>query len=352
MPSAVRSWRRARPWPGGLAAVALALAVCAAPLAAQYPLAPTPVLPKNLFSPQLGITGYVSVRQTVRADTATFVVNRARITAHVLPVPFAALRVQADFSAIGRASGDTIPAFTLTDAYVVLSLPDSLGWVARLLQPALVAGQFRTPFSLEYLTPFSVLPTANRSQAVDRLSTRRDLGVLGQMRLARFAAVTGAVVNGEGPNRTSNPDGKEMAIGRLTLFPLPGFAVSGKWLGQGPDHRWGYDARWLGARLIIEGEAIRHTGGARNVGAVDQGGYLLVAYRPASWLQPVVKWERLREGSEATSQATERRLTWVTYGINLLGPQERLRFQINWIAKAERPTDARDELVAQLQAIF
>lgn len=351
MPSAVHSSRPARPRSAGVTAVALALAVRAVPLAAQYPLAPSPVLPKELFSRQLGFTGYVSVRQTVRDDTATFVVNRARITAHVLPVPFAALRVQADFSAIGRGSGDTIPAFLLTDAYVVLSLPDSLGWVARQLQPALVAGQFRTPFSLEYLTPFSVLPTANRSQAVDRLSTRRDLGVLGQMRLARFAAVTGAVVNGEGPNRTSNPDGKEMAIGRLTLFPLPGFAVSGKWLGQGSNHRWGYDARWLGARLIIEGEAIRH-GRARHVRAVDQGSYFLVAYKPASWLQPVVKWERLREVSEATSQATERRLTWVTYGINLLGPQERLRFQINWIAKAEGPADAKDELVAQLQAIF
>lgn len=350
MTSAARSVRE-RPRGASLAAVALALAVWTAPVAAQYPLAPTPVLPKDLFSRQLGFTGYVSVRQTLRDDTATFVVNRARITAHVLPVPFAALRVQVDFSAIGRASGDTIPAFTLTDAYVVLSLPNSLGWVPRLLRPALVAGQFRTPFSLEYLTPFSVLPTANRSQAVDRLSTRRDVGMLGQVHFARFAVVTAAVVNGEGPNRTSNPDGKEMTIGRFTLFPLPRLAVSGKWLGQSADHRWGYDARWIGARLIIEGEAIKRSGRARNA-VDDEGHYVLFAYKPVPWLQPVVKWERLREESGAASQTAQRRLTWMTYGINLLGPQERLRFQLNWIAKTERPADARDELVAQLQAIF
>jgi hypothetical protein len=335
------------------AALVLALVTSSAPLAAQYPLAPTPLLPRELFSRQLGFTGYLSVRQTLRDDTSTFSINRARITAHVLPVPFAALRVQADFSAIGRSSGDTVPAFALTDAYVVLSLPDSLGRAARLLQPTLAVGQFRTPFSLEYLTPFAVLLTANRSQPVERLSTRRDIGVLGQVRFARFAALSAAVVNGEGPNRTSNTDGKEMTVGRLTLFPAPRLALSGKWLSHSGDHRWGYDARWIGARVIIEGEAIKQRGPRRRGATLhDGGGYVLFAYTLLTWLQPVVKWERVKEVSVEASRNTHRKLTWTTYGINVLGPQERLRFQINWVAKSDQPTEARNELVAQLQAIF
>ncbi len=101
----------------------------------------------------------------------------------------------------------------------------------------------------------------------------------------------------------------------------------------------------------MEGEAIEKTGLADGTAAGNgRGGYLLVAYRPQSWLQLAVKWERLRETSGPGM--TERQLTWTTYGINLLGPQERLRFQLGWIAKTERPVAARDEFVGQIQAIF
>jgi len=124
------------------------------------------------------------------------------------------VRIQADFSAVGRSTADTVPAFSLTDAYVQIIPPDS-GRMAKLLRPALVVGQFRTPFSLEYLTSFSQPLTANRSQAVDRLSTRRDIGALGQFSLDRFAKLTGAVVGGEGPNRTTS-DGRQMLVGRIT----------------------------------------------------------------------------------------------------------------------------------------
>lgn len=322
------------------------------PLVAQYPLSPTPVLPLGAFSPQPTFTGYVSGRETIRDDTATFIVNRARLTVHVLPVRFAALRVQADFSAVGRTSGDTVPAILLTDAYAEIVLPDTVSRAARFLRPALVVGQFRTPFSLEYLTPFSLLASANRSQPVDRLSTRRDLGVLGQVRFARFGTLTGALVNGEGANRTTNPDGKQMAVGRLTIFPVRSLAVSAKWLGHGSDHRWGYDGRWLANGLIVEGEAIKRTGpiGAGNIDA--GGGYVLAAYKILPWLQPVVKWERVREKTTDALGVAERRLTWATYGINFLAPQERLRLQLDWIVKSERPVGGSDELVAQLQAIF
>ena len=338
-----------------LLAACLALGTGASSTAAQYPpLAPTPVLPLESFSQEPALTGYLSVRQTVRDDTATFTVNRARITLQILPLRFAALRLQVDLSAVGRTRGDTVPATLLTDAYVQLVPPDTTSPAMRFLRPALVVGQFRTPFSLEYLTPFSVLATASRSRAVDRLSSRRDLGVLAQVRFARFATLTGAVVNGEGPNQTANPDGKQMAVGRLSLFPMRSLALSGKWLGQGGDHRWGYDGRWLVRNLVIEGEALVRTGppGAAGAASDASGGYLLAAYRIRPWLQPVVKWERLRETTVTPAGEAELRLRSITYGINLLAPHDRLRLQVDWLAHSARPTRASDELVAQLQAIF
>jgi len=328
----------------------------ATPLAAQYPLSPTPVLPLSVISRTPTFSGYVSARETLRGDSATFTINRARITLQVLPVRFAALRLQVDFSAIGRTNGDTVPATLLTDAYVELVLPDTSSPGVRFFHPALVVGQFRTPFSLEYLTPFSVLATANRSQPVDRLSTRRDLGALAQVRFAGVATLTGAVVNGEGPNRISNPDGKQMAVGRLTFSPAPSLALSAKWLGQGDDHRWGYDGRWLANGLILEGEVIERGGPAGAGGTSGRldanGGYVLAAYKLRPWLQPVLKWERLRESTSVATVATERRLTTTTYGINVVAPNEHLRFQLDWLVNSAHPTRARDELVAQLQAIF
>ena len=130
-------------------------------LAAQYPLAVTPVLDVHALTPEVRLGGYVSVRGTERRDTVTVIVNRARVTAMARPAPYAAVRVQVDFTSVGRTTGttnDTVPAISLTDAFLQLVLPErpSGGGIAA-LHPALMVGQFRTPFSLEFLTPFSLL---------------------------------------------------------------------------------------------------------------------------------------------------------------------------------------------------
>ncbi len=139
--------------------IALALLVqAAAGPASPYPLAPSPVLDLHTLSHELRLGGYLSARQTLRRDTLTAIVNRARLTAQVRPAPFAALRVQADFSATGLARADTVPAILLTDAYIQVVPPGTLDARGpRALHPAVIVGQFRTPFSLEYLTPFSLL---------------------------------------------------------------------------------------------------------------------------------------------------------------------------------------------------
>ncbi|GAC1517165.1 MAG: hypothetical protein NVS1B4_16350 [Gemmatimonadaceae bacterium] len=323
------------------------------PLKAQYPLAPTPVVAIRTLTREPKLSGYVSMRETVRADTATMIVNRARLTLQSLVAPYAAVRLQGDFSSIGRAVGDTVPAFVLTDAFVELTPEETPDATRSAPRTTLILGQFKTPFALEYLTPFTVLATANRSQAVERLAPRRDLGAMATVAVPRVGLLTAAVVNGGGPNRTGPVAKSQQLMGRLTVFPVATLAVSAKWLGQESDHRWGYDARWTDGRSLLEGEVVQRAGPIRAGVTTDAaGGYALAAYRVLPWLRPLVRWEQLREQVTTATAVRESSLTWMTWGVTLMGPQERIRAQLEWVTKSDQPVARRNEAIAQFQAIF
>jgi len=323
----------------------------ASSLAAQYPLAPSPVLDLHSLTPDVRLGGYVSVRATERRDTVTFIVNRARVTAMTKPVPYAALRIQVDFTATGRSSGDTVPAIVLTDAYVQLEPPSNSG-VAK-LHPALIVGQFRSPFALEFLTSFSLLQTVNRSLVVDRVSPRREIGVLAQLLATRRLLVQGAAVNGDGPNRLRNSDGRAMLFGRVTLLPIEHIAVAGKYMAEGGSHGWGGDSRWIGHGAIVEGEFIARRGRFDPSTTIDShGGYVLASYKVRPWLQPAMKWEELHDSRTTGGTTTTSHASYTTVGINLLSRGERIRFQLDGIFKQEQPVSTGNELVAQLIAIF
>ena len=328
--------------------------VVAAPVArAQAPVNPTPVLAMGSLTPEPRFSGYISVRETIRDDTATFIINRARITAQALAASFIAVKLQADFSALGRTSGDTVPAVLITDAYAQLAPTDTASRIVQLFRPALLIGQFKTPFSLEYLTSSTSVIAANRSLGADRLGPKRDRGFYGFVRFPRYATLSAAVVDGEGSNRVTNPDGKQMALGRLTVLPISTLSVSGKWAGQGSDHRWGYDARWMPGAAVLEGEVIEREGPTNATTRTDaQARYVLAAYRIRPWLQPVIKWERLNETLTTATTSSTSRLTWTTFGVNLLAPDDRFRAQFNWIDRANRPIDGKGEFIAQFQALF
>jgi hypothetical protein len=332
--------------------IATAFIITATASQAQYPLAPSPVLDPRAFSGALHLSGYVAIRETIRRDSSTFSINQARVTATAAPSEFAMVKVQGNLAALGRNSGDTLPGFVVTDAYVQLMLPNERRPFGG-IRPSLIIGQFKTPFSLEYLTGFSVLQTALRSQVVERLATRRDIGVMAQLAFGDRATIAGALVNGEGPNALRNANGKQLAAGRLTFLPTTSLAIAGKWAGEGRDHRWGYDVRWKANGFALEGERIERR--APLEGGVTQraaGHYLMASYRVGRHLQPVVKWEQLRDARTVAATTAETRLTWTTYGLNIVSMPEVVRFQANWIVKRERPENSANELVGQLIVIF
>ena len=318
---------------------------------AQYPLTPSPLLNPRLLDGDIRLSGYVSVRETIRRDSSTFTINQARLTLTARATDFATVKLQGNLAALGRATGDTIPGFVVTDAYVQLAPPNER--TVRGIRPSVIIGQFKTPFSLEYLTGFSILHTANRSQVVERLATRRDVGVMANLAFGNLATIAGSIVNGEGANSLRNTNGKQLLAGRLTFVPTASLALAGKWAGEGADHRWGYDARWIRNGLVLEGERIeRRAPIGAGLTQRAAGHYLMASYRIGRHLQPVIKWEQLRDRHSESGSTTETRLRWTTYGLNVLSTGEPIRFQANWIVKRERPTSAANELVGQLIVIF
>ncbi|HEX6966789.1 MAG TPA: porin [Gemmatimonadaceae bacterium] len=332
----------------------------AAPLAAQYPLAPTSVLDVGHLTAAPSFGAYLAARQTVQQDTATFTISRARVKVEALPMPSLALRVEGGMSnnTVGTGSGSS-GSFEFADVFAQFAPVD--GRMVRMLRPALIVGQFKMPFSLEYLTGYSHLLTIERSQAVDQLSIKRDIGAMGQVHLTRFLTVNAAVANGSGANATNNTNGRESAMARVTLTPLPQLELSGKVADDGADHRWGYDARVIAGAAIVEGEVVHRTHDV-DAGTSDAtGGYALAAYKVRAWLQPVVKWEQLHETTPVASSPgspvvppamLDARSTWTTVGVNIDAPLDRLRLQLDWIVKSAHPVDQPDELLAQFVAVF
>jgi hypothetical protein len=339
-------------------------AAATAPAAPTYPLVPTPVLNLRTLSPRVGISGYLTARALHRNDSTAITMTRARLTAMVAPKPYLGIRLQAEFSSsqTGRARADsTVAGFALTDAYLQLTAPPAVASRSRLLtevRPALLAGQFKLPFSLEYLTPISIIKTVNRAQAVDRLSLKRDIGVAAQGGWTRYFTLAVAVANGEGANATSNPDNRAVAMSRLTLAPLPGVALAAKIANEGGDHAWGYDGRLLWRGLTLEGETVFRKRPTSPTARVDAGGgYVLAAYRLLPWLEPVYKYDRYWD-TRTTVRPTGMTMvassgTWNVMGVNVITVPEWLRLQLDWTHRDDKPTPGRvNELVAQVVAIF
>jgi len=331
------------------------LAGVPAAAAAQYPLVPTPVVPLGTLSSSITLGGYVSIRDTKHGDSTSFAVNRARLTAMISPLPYLAVRVQGDFSSAqtGKLSSDSsVHGFELTDAYVEVAQPaaDSMKWGQ--FHPALLVGQFKQPFSLEYLTSFAYLRTANRATAIDQLTPKRDIGVMGQVQWSRFITADASVTNGQGANALSNPNGLEMLIGRVTVTPVPWLALAAKLGNEGTDHIRGYDGRIEWRNVLVEGEGIHRS---RPLGGAHQdagGGYVLAAYKILPWLQPVFKREWFNDTRQSDGTNTDTWQGWSTFGVNLITPKENLRFVSDWVVKSQRPTHPVNEADFQLVANF
>jgi phosphate-selective porin len=245
-------------------------------------------------------------------------------------------RIQGEFRTgsvgTGRAS------VSLQDAYVRYK-PGNFG---------VQAGQFKTPFTLEFIRSLADIETADRSTVVDSLAPKRDIGIMADYAIGALATITAGVFNGDGQNVTVNADSSLLWVGRASVRPVAYLSLGANVAAYESDStRYGVDAtlEYMGGSL--RGEYI---GQHRDAGGPDdKGWYAQAAYRVLPWIQLGFKQEDFRRS--AVSDALRNRGT--TGGVNVEFNGGKVRLLANYVSrKIGTPGTRSGLLITQAQVKF
>lgn len=288
--------------------------------------------------PAVKLSGYIQGRETYQKDIGlTATINRARLAAAGAVAGNVSWRIQGEFRTgnvgTGRAS------VSLQDAFV--------RWTRNAL--AVQVGQFKTPFTREFITSLSEIETADRSTVVDSLAPKRDIGLMADYAFGGRLTVSVGLFNGEGQNLTANADSSTLGIARLTLRPVP-FLLLGTNAARyfSDSTRYGVDASLESPWVVLRGEYIgqHHDQGSGD----DKGWYALAAAPVRPWLQPVLKYEWFDRSSVAL--AAQKNRAW-TAGVNLFPWGRATRFTLEYVSrKIGEPGVSKSLGLAQAQVIF
>lgn len=299
-------------------------------LAAQTPASSPP--------PSVKLSGYIQGRETYQQDIGiTGTINRARLSAAGAVAGNVTWRIQGEFRTgnvgTGRAS------VSLQDAYV--------RWTHNALGVQL--GQFKTPFTREFITSLSQIETADRSTVVDSLAPKRDIGVMLDYTIGGRATVSVGVFNGDGQNVTVNRDSSALGVARVTVRPVPFLVLGTNAARYFPDStRYGADASVESPWIILRGEYVgqQHD----QVSGDDKGWYALAAAPLRPWIQPVLKYEWFNRPSVALEAQKNR--AW-TAGVNLFPWGRATRLTLEYVSRKIGEPGVRTSLgLAQAQVIF
>jgi hypothetical protein len=290
----------------------------------------------SLPAPRLG--GYVQVRELAQEQVGlTAYLNRARFSIDgSLPSKFTYRLLTELEASAGAKSAATV---SLREA--------TIKWNPAPF--ALTAGEFKTPFTREYLIPVPALELADLATVIDSLAPRYDVGLTADVAIGTNATVTLGAFNGEGANATANRDSVVMLVGRITGRPLPQLALGASATRDGADSlRWGADASVQQYGGVVRAEYVtRHIRG-RATGRDDSGWYLFESYRASPRVQLVGRQEDFKRPARSAS-----RLRSAAYGANIeIAPNKvRLLLEFSRRYSGARLTRA-DSFLAQLQAQF
>jgi phosphate-selective porin len=173
-----------------------------------------------------------------------------------------------------RTGGNATTTSTVsaTDLYVALSKGRWSGTI----------GQFKTPFSREFLTASTVLELPDRAMMVDALAPNRDVGAMvewkpqgGEVRLV------GGGFNGRGINRVANNGNRLLYVGRIIVKPAAGFELAGQGASYADSSQWDVDGEirrgpWTGRAEYLRRD--RTISGDHADGWYALGAYTIARY--------------------------------------------------------------------------
>lgn len=226
------------------------------------------------------LSGVLQLRETYQADTGlTATVHLARLYVDGSISAHFTYRVSADFVDGGSAAVQAHVG--LADAYV--RWKPTVPW-------AVTVGQFKTPFSREYLLQPGALELADRAAVAESLPPKRDIGVMASYALGQTAVISAGAFNGEGTNRVTNTDSTILVVVRMTVHPVEPLDLGANVAAYSSDStRFGFDGMIVSGPAIARVEVIEqhHASGGRD----DYGWYVLGAYRVEPRVQLVVRQE-------------------------------------------------------------
>jgi phosphate-selective porin len=281
--------------------------------------------------------GYLQTRITYQSKVGmTATINRARLQATGTIATGFSYKVQGEFRT-GNAGRNA--SVSLTDAYI------------RFSHQAVGAqvGQFKTPFTWEYLTSIADIETLDRSTVVDSLAPKRDIGIMGDWQAGKYVLFSAGVFNGEGINVTSNRDSTVLGVARAAIKPVPQVTIGvnlARWFGD--SLRYGADVSYQDLRFVARGE---YVGGARDSldAKEDWGWYGLAGFKPVPSVQLVAKYEDFRR--EAIGPQFRNR-AW-SIGVNSFPVIPTVRLSAFYVSrKVGKPGIRKGLLQTQLQVRF
>jgi hypothetical protein len=290
--------------------------------------------------PSVKLSGYIQGRETYQKDVGIVgTINRARLTAAGGVAGNITWRIQGEFrtgnAGTGRAS------VSLQDAYV--------RWTRHSLGVQL--GQFKTPFTREFLTSLTEVETADRATVVDSLAPKRDIGLLADYALGGRATLSAGIFNGEGQNVTANSDSSALGVARVSYRPMPYLLLGANAARYFADStRYGIDVSIEAPWTTLRGEYI---GQHRDIADADddKGWYVLAATPVRPWLQPVLKYEWFNRPGIAPAGTLKNR-AW-TAAVNLFPWGRTTRLTLEYVSRRVGEPGVRKSLgLAQAQVIF
>lgn len=222
---------------GSVVAVLTLCAVLRLPAQAPAPAA---------FSTTPKLTGYLQPRFQTLGDTASFFLRRARFAVEGSITPWASYRAQVEMRTLGAVATPAASPLTLsaTDLWIRMT---HQRWGATV-------GQFRVPYSLESLLSSTALETSERSRIVN--AAKRDIGVQADWTLAGRLVLQAAMVDGEGPNRATNPDNRMAYFARALVTPVKGLDLGGAFEGYNDSTGANVQAMYRAPRWTARAEYI------------------------------------------------------------------------------------------------
>ncbi|MBK7368088.1 MAG: hypothetical protein IPJ04_09330 [Candidatus Eisenbacteria bacterium] len=305
-----------------------ATAAAAVPAAAAATPLPAPKL-----------SGYIQMRQVAQEHVGlTQYLNRARFAVDgKLPENFS-YRLLTELEASTGAKTAATPS--LREAYV--------RWTKAPV--TVTGGQFKAPFSREYLIPLTQLELADLATVLDSLAPKYDVGLMAEYAYGATATLALGVFNGDGANTTANRDSTVMWAARATLRPIPQVGLGFSGTRDGDDSlRWCADASISHLGATVRGEYARRVVRNRPSDKNEFGWYLFESYR----VLPRVQLMARQEDYQRPIKGVSRRVRGLAYAAQYDIAPTRVKLLAEFSRRISGAKQLRgDSFIAQVQVVY